>query len=88
MFILLVIVSSFLFSATGKYLIVDTFDAQDGGGVNSQGIVKISQGLIKYSFLIIKIMLPKSLHVGSGIGTVWRGVEVSMNQNSVADGDT
>ena len=33
-------------------------------------------------------MLPKqSLHVGSGIGTVWRGVEVPMNQISVVDGD-
>ena len=45
MFILLVIVSSFLFSATGKYLIVNTFDDQDGGEGNSQGIVKMSRGI-------------------------------------------
>ena len=52
MFILLVIVSSFLFSATGKYLIVNTFDAQDGGEVNSQGIVKMSRGLIRHKCIV------------------------------------
>ena len=52
MFILLVVAFAFLFNATGKYFIVDTVDAQDGGEINSQGIIVMSLGLIMQKYIV------------------------------------